>query len=77
MNNVQGLIRAARKKAGLTIAQAARRNFPPVSPRLWAHWEKGEYLPAFEFEAITVERVIATLAGKGRSRVRHYEETEG
>lgn len=49
----------ARKKAGLSIAQAAQQ--AGVSPRTWAYWEDGERLPPAERDAITRERLIARL----------------
>ena len=50
----------ARKKAGLSIADAAKQ--AGVSPRTWAYWEDGERLPPAERDAITRERLLASLA---------------
>ncbi len=58
-NNFPGALRAAREKAGLSIAQAAAQ--AKVSPRTWAYWEDGERLPPAERDAITRERLLARL----------------
>lgn len=52
-------LRKAREKAGLTQAQAATRW--GVSKRTVEHWEKGQRLPPAERNAITRERLIASL----------------
>ena len=64
-------LRAARDKAGLTVEQAAKA--AGVSPRTWAHWEKGSRLPPAERDAITRERLLAALteaASPGSSNIR-------
>lgn len=53
-------LRKAREKAGLSIADAAKR--AGISPRTWAYWEVGERLPPAERDAITRERLLARLA---------------
>lgn len=58
------MLRAAREKAGLSIAAAAARETArgrKVSPRTWAYWEDGERLPPAERDAITRERLLASL----------------
>lgn len=52
-------LRKAREKAGLTQAQAATRW--GVSKRTVEHWEKGQRLPPTERDAITRERLLASL----------------
>lgn len=52
-------LRKAREKAGLSIADAAKR--AGISPRTWAYWEDGERLPPAERDAITRERLLASL----------------
>jgi transcriptional regulator with XRE-family HTH domain len=63
-------LRKAREKAGLTQAQAATRW--GVSKRTVEHWEKGQRLPPAERDAITRERLLASLtepASPGSSNV--------
>lgn len=55
-------LRKAREEAGLTVELAAKA--AGVSPRTWAHWEKGQRLPPAERDAITRERLIARLTGQ-------------
>lgn len=52
-------LRKAREKAGLTQAQAAKRW--GVSKRTVEHWEKSQRLPPAERDAITRERLLASL----------------
>jgi transcriptional regulator with XRE-family HTH domain len=52
-------LRAARKAANLTQAEAAQ--ICRVSKRKYEQWEAGESAPPFEVEAITRERVISNL----------------
>lgn len=52
-------LRTAREKAGLTQAAFAARW--KVGKRTVEHWEKGERLPPAERDAITRERLLASL----------------
>lgn len=52
-------LKKAREKAGLSIADAAKGR--GVSPRTWAYWEAGFRLPPAERDAITRERLLASL----------------
>jgi transcriptional regulator with XRE-family HTH domain len=52
-------LRTAREKAGLTQAQAAA--LWKVSKRTVEHWEKNTRLPPAERDAITRERLLASL----------------
>jgi transcriptional regulator with XRE-family HTH domain len=57
-------LRAARERAGLTQAQAAK--VEGVSKRLWEYWEKNQKLPPAERDAITRERLLARWKTKAR-----------
>lgn len=52
-------LRKTREKAGLTQAQAAKKW--GVSKRTVEHWEKDQRLPPAERDAITRERLLASL----------------
>ena len=52
-------LKKAREKADLSIADAAKVR--GVSPRTWAYWEAGLRLPPAERDAITRERLLASL----------------
>lgn len=57
-------LRNARKKAGLTIAEASA--FVGTSPRTWAYWEAGEKTPPTQTEVITRERVLRMIREAAR-----------
>ena len=57
-------LRAARERAGLTQAAAAKAE--GVSKRLWEYWEKNEKLPPRERDAITRERLLTRWKTKAR-----------
>lgn len=55
-------LRTAREKSGLTQAQAAA--LWKVGKRTVEHWEKNTRLPPAERDAITRERLLASLTKK-------------
>lgn len=56
------ILRGRREAAGLTQAEFAARI--GVSKRTVEHWERGERLPPAERDAITRERLLASLTKK-------------
>ncbi len=59
MGSFADKVRAARKRAGLTQAQAAE--ILEIIPNTLARWERGERTPPRESEIITQEEVLRGL----------------